>query len=417
MSPFNRATGMALERRRIPRDLAEAHEWVKSKRQGSHGMKDAAILNHIKLKPEERGILHVGCGFGTLAIAASRVLHALTANPATIVGIDYCQPLLVLANGNLNDEASRNPAVRNTVQFRCMDVYHAVQRQNVEAVRALFPRGITTIIAVGIFKDMDHHLTHLYIRSLTSLLDPDGRFVLGVPSDPPYCSTAHFVRNCPPDLPPRLVGVLDLAPPGAREHFRTQMETGLNGISGLLPWGAYVDIDAVDITPMPEVWENFISRAVHDVPRGIPVNDEAWLVPHRRKFYNVALPELKWGGTYREYQREAVNAILDHNLRGLELRYDVAELAARRARDKQHMINFSNGPRGLCYLEDKLRGFLGDDDVRFGHRARPRGAREEVCQLIRACSAAITGRHNLERWDDLYVEEDSMLIIFGLADE
>lgn len=415
MSPSNRTTGMALEHRQIPRSLVEAHEWVKSKKQGSHGMKDAAILDHIKLKPEERGIMHVGCGFGTLAIAASRVLHALTANPATIVGIEYCQPLLFLANGNLNDEASRNPAVRNTVQFRCMDAYHALQRQNVDAVRALFPRGITTIIAVGVFKDMSHHLTHLYIRSLASLLDPDGRFVLGVPSDPPYCSTAHFVRDCLPDLPPRLVGVLDLSPPGAREHFRIQMMNGLNGISGHLPWGADVDIDDVDITPMPQVWETFISRIAHNVPRGIPVTDEAWLDPDRRRFYNVAHPELKWGDAYREYRREAINVILDENMRGLEWQYDAAALAPRRAQDKQRLINFSNGPRGLCYLEDKLRECLGDD-IQFGHLARNRGAREEGRQLIRACRAAITGPHNLERWDDLHLEEDSMLITFGLAE-
>lgn len=333
-------------------------------------------------------------------------LTSLTPNPAKIIRIDHCEPLLDLANGFVDDEATRHVDVRNTVQFRRMNAFGFGNQANVNAIQALFPRGISTIVAMDIFDNVSDDVSRLLIRNLTALLRPGGRVVLGLQYQPKCWSAAHFVRKSA--HPPYLVGIINLAPAQFIQDTKQQAHVDCEGINGTATTGTRVAIHNLECEWLGNIWESFISTSSrYSRPGMISVNDEAWFDPVRRRFQNVAHPRIRYGDSAREYCRESIGLIIE-NMQPPRGHEDNGMWVENTSSDLNRQVF---GSQGLWRLERLMRSWIHG----FVALPRPdddRGAWRAASVVITDNQESIVEQHNLDYWDEFYLTPASVLVCF-----
>lgn len=375
-----------------PMTQEEAHMWAK--RQGSIGFKDVALLNKIRFQPgQETGIFLVGCGLGTLAIAAYKVLKCLTpgpfdiANIANIVGIDHCHPLLDLADGVLADEASRDQNVRSVVQFHRMDAFGFGDQANIDMILGSFPRGISTIVVMDVFDNIDDPATFEAIRSLISLLRIGGRIFFNVCYQPRCWSAAHFVKGHA--IPPNLVGIMNLATP----RFMQVAEQDVRNSCHYILEPRIVDLECMWLG---KVWAEFAGHVGARSDSGVHINDEATFYHQPNIFHNTATPHIKYADSSATYCIKA----LEDLMRAVPMdqsRYDIQE----------EMLDTIRGGRSLHNLQRLFRDWKPEF---FDSNNDAVGTHLVVADIITRYCAAIVEPRQLPDWDAFYLSPASVLV-------
>lgn len=404
-------TDMAHQQPRAAMPPMEAVAWASSPGQACIGTRDAAILSKIQLQADETGILHVGSAGGTFAITACRVLGLIANEPVKIVGIDNSQTLVDVASSLLDSLADMGQDGRALVQFRHMDAFGLGTQENIDTIQALFPRGISTIVATDVFDDLSNAATRHAIRDLAALLNPGGRVFVCTQYQPRCWSAAGFFRTAGGG--PSLVGVVNLAPRRFSRAATEQVHARCGRIAGTSSTGVAVAINGLECAWMGRVLGDFINTSTLGLnPPGLPVSDEACFDPVGRQFYNALAPGLRFCDGSNWYCRLVILELLGWMQSAEEAEED-SEWRDARKRHLEQMVFHPDGLASLnVLLEDWLDEYYMHVEPNIAHLPRPYQA---VHTMIDLYEDEVNESLGITGWDEFHLAPASVMVSFRRA--
>lgn len=257
--------------------------------------RDAAVLNHLRLRATETSVLELGCSDGTLAISTYKMLRSLTSSPITVVAIDSSPAMVNRARQRLAIEAGLHGAdITRSVSFIVMEANQVDSATNLATIRATLPRGIAVIIAMNLVDIFPMNMRLGAIGKWVSPLAPQGRIVFNIHREPRICASAHIIHP----VTKRQLATIDLAPQAVREDTeRTMNQT----VRELTDGGNSLDISPPSCTWVGTVLRDFASTSAEYTTPGVPINRHATSKPSQNRIYNTGSPAVVVANTSDQF--------------------------------------------------------------------------------------------------------------------
>lgn len=266
--------------------------------------RDAALLHTINLKPHEKDILVVGGADATLAVSIFHVLEQQGGGIPRIVTVDNCEYMVERANMRLNAMAAvGNPTTRSSVTARNLDATSLDSPTARQAMRNLFPTGISVILCINVFHTLASPNTQRTYRDLMALLKPGGRLIFTAAPHGSAQAAVHIYNM----QPRRLSGIVNIAPPDFKQMGLQQVHLASVGIAGVASGGEQVSVRDVDCRWLSDTWQQFCQTPT--VPAGLEtaiVNSQLRFSPSTQAYFHSAAPPVRYGDSSEVFIHRAV---------------------------------------------------------------------------------------------------------------